>query len=99
MSYFDFGETLRRLRKNRGITQQELGSHIGTTKAVVSKYETGIGYPGYDTLVRISKYFGVTTDYLLGINRSKTIDASGLTDEQIDTINRIIAEFKKVNDK
>lgn len=99
MSYFDFGVTLRKLRKTRGITQQELGAQIGTTKAVISKYETGIGYPGYDTLLRLSAYFGVTTDYLLGIKNSKTINASGLSDEQIDAINRIITEFRKANNK
>lgn len=52
MSYYDFGETLKRLRESHGLTQSELGSHIGISKAVISKYETGMGYPSLDVLTR-----------------------------------------------
>ncbi len=97
MSYYDFGETLKRLRESHGLTQSELGSHIGIAKAVISKYETGMGYPSLDVLTRFSKYFGVSTDFLLGIERGKTIDVSGLTDRQIEIIHQTIAEFNKNN--
>lgn len=97
MNVCDFGGVLRELRKNRGLTQSQLGSRLGLSKAVVSKYENGIGYPTLDMLVRIAACFGVTTDYLLGVSGGKTVDVSGLTDSQIDTLHRIIAEFDKVN--
>lgn len=94
MHYSDFGENLKHLRKSRNLTQTDFGSKVGLSKAVVSKYENGIGYPSLDVLVRIAQYFGVTTDYMLGVARGKTVDVSDLTDGQISTIHQIIAEFK-----
>ena len=76
------------------MTQQELGSQVGLSKAVVSKYETGMGYPTFDVLLRIAGYFGVTTDYLLGADRGKTVDVSGLTENQVAVIHSLIAEFR-----
>ena len=97
MNCCDFGENFKKLRKSRNITQKELGAKIGLSKAVVSKYENGMGYPTYDVLIRIAQYIGVTTDYLLGVASGKTVDVSTLTDSQIDTIHQIIAEFNKAN--
>ena len=88
---------MKQLRKAHGMTQEELGAKIGLSKAVVSKYETGIGYPSFDVLVRIAQYLGVTTDYLLGVASGKTIDVSDLTDSQIAAIHQLIAEFKSAN--
>lgn len=99
MNYCDFGENLKKLRKSRNLTQKELGAKVGLSKAVVSKYETSMGYPTFDVLIRIAQYFGVTTDYLLGVGGCKTVDVSNLTDSQIDTIHQIIAEFSKINAK
>lgn len=99
MSYYDFGEILKSLRKQKGLTQNELGRHVGLSKAVVSKYETGIGYPNFETLIWIAEYFGVTTDYLLGVEKGKTVDVSGLSEGQIEAVHRIIAEFTNANKK
>lgn len=97
MNVCDFGAILKQLRKSHNLTQKELGVKIGLSKAVVSKYENGMGYPSFDVMILIAKYFGVTTDYLLGAEKSKTIDVSMLTDTQIDTVHRIISEFSKAN--
>ena len=99
MNYCNFGEILKNLRKSRNLTQKELGTKVGLSKAVVSKYENGMGYPTFDVLVRIAQYFGVTTDYLLGVDTGQTVNVSGLLDSQIDTIHNIIAEFHKANKK
>lgn len=99
MNYSNFGENLKQLRKSRGLTQKDFGTMVGLSKAVVSKYETGMGYPSFDILVRIAQYFGVTTDYLLGVVRSKIIDVSELSDSQIAAIHQLISEFKIANEK
>ena len=99
MNYSDFGENLKNLRKSRNITPQDFGAQIGLSKAVVSKYETGMGYPSFDVLVRIAQYFGVTTDYLLGVARGKTVDVSDLTDSQIAVVHQIVTEFRATNKK
>lgn len=97
MNCADLGETLKRLRKNQNLTQKELGLRVGLSKAVVSKYENGLGYPNYDTLIRLAQQFGVTTDYLLGVSSGLTVDVSGLVQSQIDVIHQLIAEFRSSN--
>lgn len=99
MSYYDFGEILKSLRKQSGLTQSELGSRVGLSKAVVSKYENGMGYPTFGTLIRIAKYFSVTTDYLLGVESGSALDVSGLTESQLEAVHLTVNEFKKANEK
>lgn len=99
VSYCNFGEILKTLRKNNNLTQKELGGYLGLSKAVVSKYENSIGYPTFDMLISIAKYFGVTTDYLLGVANGKTVDVSTLTESQVEAIHKLIAEFQKANKK
>lgn len=99
MNYSNFGENLKHLRKSLELTQKDFGSKVGLSKAVVSKYENGMGYPSFDVLVRIAQYFGVTTDYLLGVARGKAVDVSELTDSQIASIHQLIAEFRIANKK
>lgn len=99
MHYSDFGETLKTLRKSRNLTQQELGGMVGLSKAVVSKYENGMGYPSFDILVRIARFFGVSTDYLLGVSNGKILDVSDLTNSQIMALRQLISEFQLANQK
>ena len=97
MNVCDFGTILKKLRLSKSLTQQELGSKVGLSKAVVSKYENGLGFPTFDVLIKIAKYFGVTTDFLLGVERDKVLDISGLTDRQIQVVSSVIDEFKRGN--
>jgi len=99
MNVCDFGTVLKQLRKSHNLTQEYLGSRIGLSKAVISKYENGMGYPTFDMLIQIADYFGVTTDYLLGVEKDKTINVSTLNETQIEAVHRVIAEFNKDNEK
>lgn len=94
MNYCNFGENLKSLRKISNLTQQELGVKLGLSKAVISKYENGLGYPTFDMLVRIAHYFDVSTDYLLGVKKSMSVNLSGLSAEQIEIIQKLIHEFR-----
>ena len=94
MLYTTFGETLRSLRAARGLTQKELGERVGLSKAVISKYENALGYPTLDTVVALAEFFGVTTDYLLGVKNQKTADVSGLTDGQLNAVLTVIDAFR-----
>ena len=61
-----FGERLRRLRKDRDITQGQLAAEIGVVASAVGKYERlPDSYPSVEALVKIADYFDVSTDYLL----------------------------------
>lgn len=97
MNYCAFSDIFKNLRKNSGMTQEELGNCVGLSKAVVSKYENGMGYPTLDMLLKIAQHFGVTTDYLLGSEKGRTLDLSELTDSQAEAVQRIVLEFIKLN--
>ncbi|MBE6765075.1 MAG: helix-turn-helix transcriptional regulator [Ruminococcaceae bacterium] len=61
----EFNEKLQELRKNRGLTQEELAEALYVSRTAVSKWESGRGYPSIDSLKEISSYFSVTIDDLL----------------------------------
>ena len=61
----EFHEKLQELRKQKGITQEELASALYVSRTAVSKWESGRGFPSIDSLKAISAYYGVTLDTLL----------------------------------
>lgn len=61
----DFNEKLQELRKNRGMTQEELAEVLYVSRTTISKWESGRGYPSIDSLKDISKFFSVSIDDLL----------------------------------
>ena len=65
----EFHEKLQELRKSRGLTQEELAADLYVSRAAVSKWESGRGYPGIDSLKEISAYFSVSIDELLSGDR------------------------------
>lgn len=62
-----FNEKLKELRKANNFSQKELGEKLGVTNYSVSDWEQGRAQPDFETLVKISKLFAVSTDYLLGL--------------------------------
>lgn len=61
----EFNEKLQQLRKNKGLTQEELAQAIYVSRTAVSKWESGRGYPNIDSLKELAKFFSVTVDELL----------------------------------
>ena len=61
----EFNEKLQELRKNRGLTQEELAERLYVSRTAVSKWESGRGYPNIESLKEISKFFSVSIDELL----------------------------------
>lgn len=64
-------ENIKKLRHEKGITQETLADFLGVTFQSVSKWERGESYPDITMLPAISSFFGVTTDELLGTEQSK----------------------------
>ena len=62
----NFGETLKNLRKEKNVTQDELAKVLNMKRTSISGYETGRKEPDFATLSRIADYFGVSVDFLLG---------------------------------
>ncbi len=61
----EFHEKLVELRKSKGLTQEELAEALYVSRTAVSKWESGRGYPGIDSLKEISRFFSVTIDELI----------------------------------
>jgi transcriptional regulator with XRE-family HTH domain len=70
----DFSNKLKELRKEKGLSQKVLGDFLGVTRQAVAAYEKDKRQPGYETLLKLSNYFNVSADYLLGRIESKDID-------------------------
>ena len=107
----DFGLRLKNIRIEKDLTQEELAQKIGTSKSVISGYETGRNDPGQTVILNLSKSLGVSVNYLMGIEESSqdTSDldedllvlarnAKTLTQDQLQAIKRTIDAFKKSNE-
>lgn len=88
-------ESIRNLRKSYNISQVELAAKLGVTKQCVSNWENDNILPSIEMLIKISKLFNVSTDFLLGIESKSTIDVTGLSDKEITHIKFLIEDLKK----
>lgn len=78
-----FGEKIQKLRKETGLSQEELASQLEVSRQAVSKWERDSGYPETEKIVRMSKIFHVTLDYLLNEENSReNTEGSGSTEEE-----------------
>ena len=68
-----FGEKLKKLRTDNGLTQDELAEKTYVTRTAISKWESDRGYPNIDSLKAISKFFSVSIDDLLSSDEVLTI--------------------------
>lgn len=72
------GEKIANSRKKLGLTQSQLAEEMGVTRQAVSRWESDLAFPETDTLVRLSKIFGCSIDWLLNYNEERT---DGATEE------------------
>jgi len=91
----DFGRKLKALRKQAGLTQQQLAAQLGVTKSVVSFYELQARSPSPDVLVRLAQIFHVSTDYLLGLDNLTHINVEGVPVSFIAHLTQIIEDYKQ----
>ena len=92
-----FSEKLKALRTAKKMSQKDLADKVGVAKSVVSFYESGDRFPSYDVLIKISRIFNVTTDYLLGVERNRMLDVSELSEDDISVVNTVVEALKKKN--
>ena len=62
-----FGKLLKELRTERRLSQMELSSATGISQSAIAKWELGKTEPSASALVTLSKFFGETVDFLLGL--------------------------------
>ena len=69
----EFHEKLQALRRQRGLTQEELAAALFVSRTAISKWESGRGYPSIDSLKAISGFLSVSIDALLSGEEVLTI--------------------------
>ena len=87
----NFSSNLKKLRTQMGLSQKILAERLGVTKSMVSYYESQERNPSPDVLIRCSRIFHVSADYLLGLDPKETIDISDLAEEDVALL-RVLAE-------
>ena len=90
-------ENIKRLRLARNLSQVDLAKSLGVTKQSISNWENNNIQPSIDMLIRVSDFFHVSTDYILGLEQRKYIEISGLTDRQLAHITAIIDDIRHNN--
>ena len=86
----NLGEKLRTLRLEKHITQTEMSRRIGVSKAMISSYELEQRQPSYGILIKFAAFFGVTTDFLLGLEKERSISVEGLEEREVEIVANMI---------
>ena len=87
------GQRIAAERKKLGLSQEALGEKMGVSRQAISKWESDGAVPEIDKLIAMSKLFGVTLGWLLGVEEEAAAEpAPGFTDDQLELIRRMIPQ-------
>lgn len=62
------GDRIKQLRDEAGLSQMELSEKIGLSQSAIARYELNKTEPKASDIIRLSEFFGVSADYLLGLS-------------------------------
>ena len=85
---------IRTLRRARGMSQVQLAELLGVTKQSVSNWENDNIQPSIEMLQKLAQVFSVSTDYLLGMEASATLDVSGLAPEVVTHLRQLVDDLR-----
>ncbi|WP_294497185.1 helix-turn-helix transcriptional regulator [uncultured Gemmiger sp.] len=88
-------DRIKTLREQAGLTQAEVARRLGISRAGVNAWEMGLSVPSTPYVVELAKQFGVSTDYLLGVENTASISVKGLSEKQVSALMGIIDCFRK----
>ena len=88
------GEKLKQLRKSKHLTQLQVAQRVRISKAMVSAYETDSKLPSVEMLIRLSRLYGTTVDYLICVDSPKYVDISELDEESAALITSLVDKLK-----
>lgn len=90
-------ERMKALREAKGFTQAQLAKHLGITRSSVNAWEMGISVPSTQYIVELAQVFNVSTDHLLCVDRSASIDIHGLSEEDVRLVHSLIEHLRNKN--
>ena len=87
---FNLAIKIKTLREKLGLTQAEMARQLGITRSSVNGWEMGLAVPSTALIIELSKLFHVSTDYLLGVESDRTINAEGLSEAEVAAVVNIV---------
>lgn len=88
-----FGDNIKKLRTAHNLSQVQLADELNVSKQTVSNWENNNILPSIEMLLKISRFFSVSTDFLLELDDRRYIEITGLTDRQLAHIQQIIKDI------
>lgn len=87
-------ERIKSLREQNGMTQAALARKLNVTRSSVNAWEIGTAVPSTAILIEIAQLFHVSTDFLLGLQDTATLDVSELNDSEILLLEKLASYFR-----
>lgn len=89
-----FSENLKNLRKEKGLSQEELAERLHIVRQTISKWEKGLSVPDADILIRIAEIFETSVSTLLGDTVEPSNDRN-IVAQKLEQLNALLAEKNK----
>ncbi len=99
MTNVKMGERLKNLRQSKHLTLKQVAERVGVSVSVLSAYELEDRHPSYNILLKLATLYDVSCDYLIGREKTRTLDVSGLSQREVDTVAELIAIIKENKEK
>lgn len=87
---FVVAERIKTLREHCGLTQSGLAKKLGLTRSSINSWEMGLSIPSTQYIVELAKLFGVSTDYLLGMDKGAKINVDNLSEKEVAAIVELV---------
>lgn len=89
-------DRIKSLREKNNLTQTALAKKLSVTRSSVNAWEMGVSVPSTALIVDIARLFHISTDYLLGIEETSSVDVSQLNEKEIMLVYELVEYFKSL---
>ena len=96
---YNLSSRLKETRMISGYSQKRVAQLTGVSEDAISSYERGLRVPPLDILIKLAQLYKISTDYLLGLNKSKAIDMSRLDENDFIAVRNMVEILSDKNDR
>ena len=88
------GERIKLLRQKNSLTQKDIADMLEISRTAVNSWEMDVSVPSAAYLIELSKKLGTSVDFLLGLDKTASINVSGLTPDEVATLVDVANRFR-----